>query len=60
MVALTIAAALGVCAMAASVMAPDLLGGLGAWPVLVAGCIVLIVAFGGLWLSEARRDHSPR
>jgi len=56
-VALTIVIALGVCAMAAAVMVPTMLGGVGAWPVLAAGCIVLVTALAVLWLSETRRDR---
>jgi len=56
-VALTIAVALGVCAVAAAVMVPAMLGSVGAWPVLVAGCIVLVTALALLWLSETRRDR---
>jgi hypothetical protein len=56
-VLLTIAIAIGVCAMAAAVMVPTMLGGVGAWPVLAAGCIVLVTALTVLWLSETRRDR---
>jgi biopolymer transport protein ExbB/TolQ len=56
-VALTIVISLGVCAMAAAVMVLTMLGGVGAWPVLAAGCIVLVTALAVLWLSETRRDR---
>jgi len=54
--ALTVAIALSTCAIAAAVMVPTMLGGVGAWPVLVAGCVLLIIALGGLWRTQKRRD----
>ena len=57
---LTVVIALGVCAIAAAVMVPAMLGGVGAWPVLVAGCVLLTVALCGLWLVQKRRDRTLR
>jgi hypothetical protein len=57
---LTVVTALGVCAIAAAVMVPAMLGGVGAWPVLVAGCVLLTVALCGLWLVQKRRDPTLR
>jgi len=58
-VVLTTVVALAVCAIAAAVMVPALLGSLGAWPVLVAGALVLIVALAALWVIQRRgRDRS--
>jgi hypothetical protein len=54
------AAALGVCALAAAVMVPDMLGGLRAWPVLAAGVSVLLVSLGGLWAVRPQRGRQPR
>jgi hypothetical protein len=54
--ALTVAVALSACAIAAAVMVPTMLGGVGAWPVLVAGCVLLTIALGGLWRIQKRRD----
>jgi hypothetical protein len=55
---LVVVAALGVCAIAAAVMVPALLGTLGAWPVLVAGVLMLITALAALWVIQRRRDHT--
>jgi protein-S-isoprenylcysteine O-methyltransferase Ste14 len=57
-VVLTVVAALGVCAIAAAAMVPALLGGLGAWPVLVAGLLLLIAALAALWVIQRRRDRT--
>ena len=54
--ALTVVVALGICAIAAAVMVPTMLGRVGAWPVLVAGCVLLTGALGGLWRIVKRRD----
>lgn len=50
--------AIGVCAIAAAVMVPALLGGLGSWPVLVAGVLMLIAALAALWVIQRRRDRT--
>ena len=55
-VVLTVVVALGVCAIAAAVMVPALLGSLGSWPVLVAGTLVLVAALAVLWVIQRRRD----
>ena len=55
---LTTVVALGVCAIAASVMAPGLLGSLGGWPLLVAGLLMLIAALAALWVIQRRRDRT--
>jgi len=55
---LTVLAALGVCAIAAAVMVPALLGSLGAWPVFVAGVLMLIAALPALWVIQRRRDRT--
>lgn len=54
---LTVLAGLAVCAMAAAVMVPTLLG-VGAWPVLGVGFVVLLAALGGLWRIFHQRDRS--
>ncbi|MGH2849537.1 MAG: hypothetical protein ACRDLP_02870 [Solirubrobacteraceae bacterium] len=51
-------AAIGVCAFAAAALVPALLGGLGAWPVIVAGLLMLIAALVALWVIHRRRDRS--
>lgn len=56
--ALTVVVALGICAIAAAVMVPTMLGRVGAWPVLVAGCFLLTTALGGLWRILKRRDQT--
>jgi hypothetical protein len=58
--ALTVAIALGVCAMAAAVMVPTMLGGVGSWPVLVAGCVLMMVGPGALWIVQRRRERTLR
>jgi hypothetical protein len=58
--ALTVVIALSVCAIAAAVMVPAMLGGADAWTVLVAACVLLTVALGGLWLIQRRRDQTLR
>ena len=50
--------AIGVCAIAAAVMVPALLGGLGSWLVLVAGVLMLIAALAALWVIMRRRDRT--
>ena len=55
---LTAVVAVGVCAMAAAVMVPALLGGVGAWPLIVAGVLLLIVGLGALWVIQRRRDRT--
>jgi sterol desaturase/sphingolipid hydroxylase (fatty acid hydroxylase superfamily) len=55
---LTTLVALGTCAIAAAVMVPALLGGLGAWPVLVAGLLIVIAALAWLWVIHRRRDRT--
>ena len=57
-VVLTAVVALGVCAIAAAVMVPALLGGLGAWPVIVAGVLLLVAALAVLWVIMRRRDRT--
>jgi Flp pilus assembly protein TadB len=47
-----------VCAIAAAVMVPALLGSLGGWPVLVAGVFMLLVALARLWVIQHRRDRT--
>jgi membrane protein YdbS with pleckstrin-like domain len=49
-VALTVAAAVAACAI--------FVGGLVAWPLLVAGVLVLIAALAALWVIQRRRDHT--
>jgi low temperature requirement protein LtrA len=57
---LTLAIAVGACALAAAVMAPNDLGGAGTWLVLVVSFMVLVVAFAVLWIVQKRRDHTLR
>jgi len=57
-VVLTVVVALGVCAIAAAVMVPALLGSLGSWPVLAAGALILVAALAGLWVIQRRRDRT--
>jgi hypothetical protein len=59
-VILTAAAALGVCGLAAAVMVPTMLGGLGAWPVFAVGLIVLLATLGGLWAVQKHPDRTRR
>jgi Flp pilus assembly protein TadB len=49
-VALTVLAAVAACAI--------VVGGLVAWPLLVAGGLVLIAALAALWVIQRRRDHT--
>jgi hypothetical protein len=58
--ALTLLIALGVCGVASAVMVPTMLGGVGAWPVLIAGCVMLISALVALWIIQKRRDDTLR
>jgi peptidoglycan/LPS O-acetylase OafA/YrhL len=58
--ALTVVIALGVCGVASAVMVPTMLGGVGAWPVLIAGCVMLVGALVALWIIQKRRDHTLR
>jgi peptidoglycan/LPS O-acetylase OafA/YrhL len=58
--ALTLIIAVGVCAVASAVMVPSMLGGVGAWPVLIAGCVMLIGALVALWIIQRRRDETLR
>jgi hypothetical protein len=41
-------------------MVPTMLGGVGAWPVLIAGCVMLISALVALWIIQKRRDDTLR
>jgi len=59
-VALTVLAALRVCAIAAAAMVPAMLGKVGAWPVLVGGTIALGAALAALWVIAKRRDRPLR
>jgi len=54
--ALTVGVALGICATAASIMVPALLGRASSI-VLIAGVIMLIGCLSGLWIAERRRDR---
>jgi hypothetical protein len=58
-VALTVAVALGICAVAAAIMVPVLLRN-GAVPVLVVGLITLVGALAALWMIQSRRDRFLR
>ena len=58
--ALTVITALGICAIAAAVMVPTMLGGVGAWPVLLGGFVAVLVGLGGLWEVQRRRDRGLR
>lgn len=55
---LTVVVAVGVCTIAVAVMVPALLDGLGAWPVLVAGALMLIAGLAALWVIQRRRDRT--
>ncbi|GEM_PF-3793754 len=57
-VALTVVAALAACAIFVGGLAPAVLGSLGAWPLLVAGGLILIAALAALWVIQRRRDHT--
>jgi uncharacterized membrane protein len=39
-------------------MVPALLGSIGAWPVLVAGVLMVIASLAALWVIQRGRDHS--
>jgi hypothetical protein len=53
---LTVAVALGICAVAAAIMVPVMLGR-GALPVLVVGLMTLAGALAALWMIQRRRDR---
>jgi membrane protein YdbS with pleckstrin-like domain len=55
---LTVIAGLAVCAVAAAIMVPAMLGAVGAWPALVAGSLVLVATLTALFLLHRRRDRS--
>ncbi len=55
-VVLTVAVALGICAVAAAIMVPVMLGR-GALPVLVVGLMTLAGALAALWMIQRRRDR---
>ena len=57
-VGLALVAGLGICAVAAALMVPDVLARLGvrAWPVLVGGFVALFASLAGLWAFERKRD----
>lgn len=57
-VVLVVAAALGVCAVAASVMAPIALGWVAAWVLAGGGLVVLLGSLFALWLIQRRRDRA--
>jgi hypothetical protein len=57
-VALTVAAALAACAIFVGALGPGVLGSLGAWPLLVAGGLVLVAALAALWIIQRRRDRT--
>jgi hypothetical protein len=56
--ALVTLVAVGICATAAAVMVPALLGSLGSWPVLVAGLLLSGASLVKLWVIQRRRDHT--
>jgi hypothetical protein len=60
MAALTVLAALGVCAMFAAVTVPSFFGSVGGWPLFAAGTIVMCGALWVLWRAEGRRDRHLR
>jgi hypothetical protein len=55
---LTVVVAVGACALVAGALVPALLGGLGAWPVVVAGLLLVIGALVALWVMHRRRDRT--
>ncbi len=57
-VVLVVAAAPGVCALAASVMAPVALGGVAAWVLAGGGLVVLLGSLIASWLIQRRRDRT--
>ncbi len=59
-VALVLLVALGACAIAAASVVPAMLGGAGAWPVLVVGLTALLVGLTGLGLIQEKRDRTLR
>jgi hypothetical protein len=60
LLALVVLVGLSVCMIAAAVMLPTMLGGLGAWPVLVGGFVALIASLSALWVVQCRRDGTLR
>jgi hypothetical protein len=52
-----IAAAVGVCALAAAVMAPPNFAGVGPWVLAGAGAGLLVIAVAMLWVVQKRRDR---
>jgi hypothetical protein len=59
-VLLVVVTAVAVCMMAAAITVPDLLGRLGAWPVLVGGLVVVVGALSALWGIQKKRDRTLR
>ncbi len=58
--ALTVGVALGVCAIAAAVMAPISLDAIVAWVVAGAGFAVLVGSLAALGVNQRRRDRTLR
>ena len=56
--ALAVIAGLAACAIAAAVMVPTMLGGVGPWPVLIVGAVVLVVSLTALFVLHRRRDRT--
>jgi ABC-type uncharacterized transport system permease subunit len=54
----TVVVALGVCAIAASVMAPALISGVNPWVLTSCGFLTLIAGLVVLWVHVRRRDGS--
>ena len=59
-VALAVVAAVGACMLAAAVMAPTMLGDLGAWPVAIVGVVALVGALAALGMIQHKRDRPLR
>ena len=59
-IALVVVAAVAVCMIAAAVMAPTALGGLGPWPVLVVAFVVFAASLAALWVAQKKRDRTLR
>jgi hypothetical protein len=57
MIAMTVLAALGVCAMFATVTVSSFFDPVGGWPLFAAGAIVMSGALWVLWRTERRRDR---
>lgn len=57
---LVVLAAVGVCMIAASMMATTMLGSFGGWPAVAVGFVLLVASLAGLWVIQKERDRTLR